>query len=685
LATTSLASNLRRACKKHLVLSRRLRSLGTDGSSLPSTRLLGLSEAAWLVLIVVLPSALNPAGALGVEPVKASLAYVLTALVVGAWVAGCFCGAAPRPAVRSQPVVLAGLVLAATATVSTLFSLDRTTSFFGTDEREMGLLTTWAGAALLLCGAGLLANTRFRERTVSALLLAAVVPCVYALAQSFGWDPIQWAGVIGIVSTFGSPTFLGAFLVFVFPFALYRLATSAGAVVGGSRRSAEARYVGYLCVSVLVVAVVLRVAIRGPVLGMLAGTGVFAALVLQGRHPPRSSWRLGATLALLALVAIGLAAPAWLPTARRFVEATDPRTHAAKSIDERLGLWRAVAPLPLRDAGRAIVGFGPEMQPAIFEQAESIVGLSPAEEFDRAHNLVLDTWITGGLLGVIGLVAATGIALRAAVRRSRQDSFSVVIQTRERVLAAAVAAALIGHLVEQMFAFETVTSSALFWVALALAASLSATVEPTSLRVARARRPLRWAAIPVVLGLVAVPVLVSPAVADGLRGAALVADLADDRVAAASLAQAADAWTPWSATPAAQAGFELEALAAAGGAAGSHADFTGAEREFVEAASRAAWDPFAQLALVQLYLDWSRQPAEADPPGDVLDRAERACGRALEAGPYRRDVWRTCAEVSASRGEVAQAAARGARVGELPDPPAASASGRSTDSAGGLG
>jgi hypothetical protein len=437
----------------------------------------------------------------------------------------------------------------------------------------------------------------------------------------------------------------------------------------------EAQYVACLCLSLLILGVVLGVAIRGPVLGLLAGAGVFGGLLLRGPRRPHLSWRLTATAAALALVTIAVAAPAWLPTARRFVDAADPRTHAAKSIDERLGVWTVAATLPLRGPGRALVGFGPEMQPAIFEQTEAIVAVSPAEEFDRAHNLLLDTWIIGGLLGVIGLVAATGVALRAAAQRGRQLSG----QPQELALAAAIAAALVGHLVEQMFAFETVTSSTLFWMVLALAASLSTTGEP-----ARGRPP-RWMAIPAVLGLMAAPVLVAPAVADGLRGAALQADAADDRVAAARLAESASAWTPWAASPAALAGFELETLAATDNAPSSNHDFAEAERELVEAASRAEWDPFEQLSLVQLYLDWSHVPVASDRPTDVLDRAERACGRAMDAGPYRREVWQTCAQVSTSRGELAQAAQRWARADELPGQPAERASGGSTGDSGGLG
>jgi len=84
---------------------------------------------------------------------------------------------------------------------------------------------------------------------------------VYASVQSFGWDAFQWSGVLGIVSTFGSPTFLGSYLVVVLPFALYRLTATGRDILAGDGRAAQVRYVAYLTLSLLMVGVLLRIAI----------------------------------------------------------------------------------------------------------------------------------------------------------------------------------------------------------------------------------------------------------------------------------------------------------------------------------------------------------------------------------------------------------------------------------------
>ncbi len=181
------------------------------------------AEVTWLGLLLVLPSAINPSGALGVEPEKASVLRVAAALIGALWLATRLLAPASGQPVRVSPLLGAALAWLACAGLSTAASIDPVLSLFGSYDREMGLLTLAAGPLLLVVGSDILAERAARERTVAALLLGAVVPCAYALLQQAGRDPLGWSGVVGVVSTFGSPTFLGGYLVLIAPFAAYRL------------------------------------------------------------------------------------------------------------------------------------------------------------------------------------------------------------------------------------------------------------------------------------------------------------------------------------------------------------------------------------------------------------------------------------------------------------------------------
>jgi hypothetical protein len=312
------------------------------------------------------------------------------------------------------------------------------------------------------------------------------------------------------------------------------------------------------------------------------------------------------------------------------------------------------------------VGFGPEMQPAIFEQSEAIVRLSPSEEFDRGHNMLIDAWITGGVLGVVCLLAVIAFALRAgliAYRRAPRGS-------EEGRLAAAVVAAVLAHVIEQAFAFETVVTSSFFWLTIAFACALVPTTNATArISVSSPNRGL--AALILLAGIASIPLLLAPAVADGLRGAALLADGADNPMRAAELAEQSARWSPWSAESMLLVASEHQTMAASTDGAAADSANMQAERELRLASELAIWDPSVQLALVRFYVDQVKQPtASVSRTTMTLQRAERVCALALRAGPFRREVWQTCSDVSMLNGQTDEAEQRRQTSSQLPGPAA---------------
>ena len=190
--------------------------IGVDGigARLAAT----VAEAALLVLLVVLPAAFNPAGVLAFEPLKASLLRCTAVLIGVLWLWGRLGGQDQSIDVGAHPVVRAGLALIGLAAVSTMFSIDPRLSFFGSFDRGMGWLSLAAGGVLLVTTADLFADEHRRERAVSALLWGSVIPCCYMVVQRVGVDPMHWASLGVPGSSFGSPTFLGGYIVLVAPF-----------------------------------------------------------------------------------------------------------------------------------------------------------------------------------------------------------------------------------------------------------------------------------------------------------------------------------------------------------------------------------------------------------------------------------------------------------------------------------
>ena len=233
----------------------------------------------------------------------------------------------------------------------------------------------------------------------------------------------------------------------------------------------------------LLVVVVSRA--RGPLLGLLLGLAVagFALLVR------RRAWKgLAAAAVVTALVAGGLVllnvpssplAPlAKLPLLQRLSEMSNARHRNPVSF--RLQVWEGV----LRSWGdqlrgqtvipgtsplvRSIVGYGPETELiALDPMAKRALGHPRAGRerwsvyylVDRAHNVVLEQLMRGGLVGLLlWLVLVPMIVIVGAIRVRQSGSEA------EAVLRLGGIAAIVAHVSELQVGFATATSLALFWI-----------------------------------------------------------------------------------------------------------------------------------------------------------------------------------------------------------------------------
>ena len=582
----------------------------------------GIAEAILLVLLVVLPAAIDPAGVLAIEPIKASLLRASAALLAAAWLADRLTGA-PRVDVGAHPVIRAGLALVGFAAISTALSIEPALSLFGSFDRGMGWLNLAAGAVLLVVTADLLSDARRRERAIGALLLGAIVPCGYMLVQSVGLDPINWGtrGTPG--STLGSPTFLGGYLVMLAPFAAYRVVAGARSALHGGPSLA---YAGWLALLLVMCVVVLLTTIRAPLLGLSAGSITFAALA-RGR---RGIGRKELASAAAVLVAAGaLAVATGGITGLRGFERFLSIGGAVDSSSQRLTVWQESVAALLGDPARLVFGYGDETQAVVFEHREAIVRRTPVELWDRAHDLALDSWLTHGLVGLAALVAVIWFALREAWFARASGS----------LVASAVFAALLGHVAEVSFAFHSVVTGALFWVLLGMAASL----RPRWLR-KPIGQSVRLAGAAVVAALLAGPLLMAPAMADFAYGMARRSNFE----VGAQLEEQAAAWVPWVEELPRMAGLDWLQVA---NRRGDQQAAARAEQDLREAAERAPLAPEPQVRLARLYLGRGE-----------LDAAEAACAPAIANGPYRATVWDACAEVSTRRGLADEAAERKGRA-----------------------
>ncbi|MFH0892308.1 MAG: O-antigen ligase family protein [Candidatus Falkowbacteria bacterium] len=362
-------------------------------------------------------------------------------------------------------LVIGGFFLA--LALATVFSIDPQKSFFGSYDRQQGLS---AQIYYLLFFVALVLNVfSFKQikRILSAIVLSSAVVCGYGLSQQLGYDFMSWSESIEetnrVTSTFGQPNFLGIFLLLAMP------ATVLAAVY------ARKRVIGFLCAGVLGLELlnllyIYSLSIWLSLFSSMAATGFFYVFVnrknifsvLRGRF--KKAILPAAVLILLAAgVFYGLHDSWFLSTKIKQVLSLEG------SAGTRLIYWRAAW-----DASKQkpFLGFGPETQADVltgyYDKDWGIyayVNVRP----DRAHNIILDTLLTGGWLGLAGfsvLLFSLYRFLYRGIRSGRNGSFFYLLFL-----------AITSYLVSLFLNFSFVTAGIYFWLYFSLI-FLSATNLP---------------------------------------------------------------------------------------------------------------------------------------------------------------------------------------------------------------
>ena len=338
-----------------------------------------------------------------------------------------------------------------------------------------------------------------------------------------------------------------------------------------------------LLVTQVIVVVVCQA--RGAFFGMLAGLSVTAFALLARRRAWRALASVAAVLVAVALFLVLLNVPTSPLAALRGKPLLSRLSHLADVHPRtpgwfRLQVWRGTLGGWRRQMGgealipglpphvRSLVGYGLETQLLTLDRlalpnlgvlrvrGEGWTGLYLA---DRAHNVVLDHLLTGGLIGVGLWALVTGALLVIGVARARAATAPGEIAVRVGAIGA-----LVAHLVEEQVGIVTPVPLALFWVAGALCA-MPAWSEHEDQPVGGAR-PAWWIVAPVAVVLVAVPIvwletrwlLASIAYAEGTRSS-----VAGRTAEAYQRFQRARALVPWLPLPAEATAYTGLRLAAA--------------------------------------------------------------------------------------------------------------------------
>lgn len=389
---------------------------------------------------------------------KLTVIWILASIAFGLWVLSIIVRPRAVAFFRVRQVQLALALLVATA-VATVFSPNRSLSFFGFYRRYEGFLSLLIYVGVLMLVIVVFRARREGLRDVALAIAAAMgVVALVVLLQALDVQALQWRSALVYRSplplgTIGNSGFAASSLGIGAPFVLY-------AVV--STRSRYLQWAWSLVGLLLVIAIWLTQGLAG----MLGGAAGLAALLLFIVKWP--TWRKSAAL-VAALIVLGVAPI----VGSEFGEQTQRRLVGSSTVAYRAEMAKASWSMFV---DRPIFGWGPESFLGEYPRYRTVeearaAGLSIT---DKPHSIFL-TWATSaGIVGLALYLALVGSALLAAARTvARRDDPS-------RLLVAASGAGLVAYLVQGLYSIDVPALAFMGWVCLGALAVLTNDPPATS-------------------------------------------------------------------------------------------------------------------------------------------------------------------------------------------------------------
>ncbi len=403
-----------------------------------------LSEALWLLLVLVTPLFVNFWVEQQFEASKVWLLRTLIWVLVARWLGGWLAGFQHRP--LAPPIRKLAVALALVLSLSTLLSSAPYTALFGSLDRANGLLTQLS-YLLLFASVATQITPQSSQHIVQAAILTALPVCLLALAQAGGWQPMPLLSDARspLTATLGRANFTGAYLALLLPLTL------------SAAQSTPEKWPrwGYAALALLEVVVIVLTQARAAWIAAAVGVGVLLWLQSAPRWSAPVRWLsgLGGVVAgaggLLLILGWGIA--------------------SGGSIAARWTIWRASLGLLWP---RLWLGYGadtldlhfPSVYPPqlVYYQGRGVV-------VDRAHNWLLDWSLSYGVVATILLAGLLFFVLGQGWKVLMADD-----QHPPQPWLAGAMAAICAQLVGNFFLFEVAATALLFWLLLAIVTAATA-------------------------------------------------------------------------------------------------------------------------------------------------------------------------------------------------------------------
>ncbi|MFH0987988.1 MAG: O-antigen ligase family protein [Parcubacteria group bacterium] len=365
-------------------------------------------------------------------------------------IAGCIYNGIANLKLFSLEFLLICYLLA--TTLATAFSIDFANSFWGNPWRMTGLLFLIHAVLFFFLIKPTLSGSRVVQIT-RALTIGSIPISIYAILQYFGIDFSNYLTAFVVInngtlimrafSTLGHPNFLAMYLVMILPYSIY------SALLMNQNPTIRFAYSLITLVQLLaLIFTMTRSAWFAAVISLL----LFAFII----YKINGSKRVLTVVVALTVIFVVTAGTIGL---KRLEQPIKDSTLSVRLIE-----WHYAAEQILK---RPIFGYGPDNYQILAGQRVP----SPAEQkidsaiADRAHDIIIDTAINIGLVGLLVYLLIWSKVIQIWWRNFKNKNSAL--------LTSATFCSLVGYFIVLLFNFDFAVSTIFFFFNLALLDSLS--------------------------------------------------------------------------------------------------------------------------------------------------------------------------------------------------------------------
>ena len=180
----------------------------------------------FLILFFITPLVFTQSNSELFELPKMYFVYLLTILIVTFHLINVFKKQIPLHQKTFLDIPL--ILFLISQIISTIYSIDPHTSFFGYYSRLNGGLLSLICYILLYFTLSSYLDSKFKQKIINYSLLSAFLVSIYAIAEHFGIDKNMWVQDVQsrVFSTLGQPNWLAAYLCIIIPFSIYKFLNS---------------------------------------------------------------------------------------------------------------------------------------------------------------------------------------------------------------------------------------------------------------------------------------------------------------------------------------------------------------------------------------------------------------------------------------------------------------------------